>query len=518
MRVLVKIPRVHVVGMVSLLATMMACEGDTRAPAATAATLASAGRAAPAHSPLADANDGPGDPSGAMDAGLGSSTRSVPAALATANGDGDSPAAAIADPEPALEPASEPTRPARERFPRPSAIRGFYANAWAAGSSSRVEELLGMARRTEVNALVIDIKDASGYVSHRTKVPLAHEIGATGEIRIRDLPGLLERLEREGVYPIARIVIVKDPILAEFRPELAVNDIAGGAWVDSKGFTWLNPYSREVWDYHVALAREVAQLGFPEIQYDYVRFPDAPQEDLARAVYLGADGRSKPEIIRAFLQYAREELADLDVELTADVFGVTTSARRDVGIGQVWESFIDAVDAALPMVYPSHYWQGSFGFQRPNAHPYEIVRRALRDALERSALVDGAGRTIPWLQDFSLGQPPYTSAEVRAQIQATYDAGIDEWILWNPGSRYTELALEPVQGFDGEPYIRLANRLVPVSERWAVLDSVAVARADSLRTIRADGPVDGNDTPAAPAAAAAGTSAATPDSLGANPD
>jgi hypothetical protein len=366
-----------------------------------------------------------------------------------------------------------------ERFPRPRAVRALYANAWAAGSSARMDELLGVARRTEINALVVDIKDASGYVSHRTEVALAHEIGATGEIRIRDLPSLLDRLEREGIYPIARIVIVRDPILAEFRPELAINDTAGGVWADSKGLTWINPYAREVWDYHVALAREVARLGFPQIQFDYVRFPDAPEDDLARAVYLGADERTKPEVIRELLQHAREELDELDVQLTADVFGVTTSVRRDVGIGQLWESFIDAVDVALPMVYPSHYWQGSFGFDVPNAYPYEVVRRALRDAVGRSAAVEGAGLTRPWLQDFSLGQPPYGAAEVRAQIQATYDAGIDEWILWNPGSRYTETALEPALGFEYEPWIRVANRLVPVSERWAVLDSVAAARTSA---------------------------------------
>jgi hypothetical protein len=370
----------------------------------------------------------------------------------------------------------------RRRFARPRAIRGLYLNAWAAGSAARMTQLLDMARRTEVNSLVIDIKDASGYVSHRTEVALAHEIGATNEIRIRDLPGLLDRLEQERIYPIARIVIVRDPILAEFRPELAVNDTAGGVWYDSKGLNWLNPHSQEVWEYHVDLAREVALMGFPEIQFDYVRFPDAPQEDLARAVYHGASDRSKAATIREFLAYAREGLADLDVRLTVDVFGVTTSAARDVGIGQVWESFIDAVDVALPMVYPSHYWKGSYGFQVPNAHPYEIVRRALNDALRRSALVEGAGRTIPWLQDFSLGQPPYSAAEVRAQIQATYDVGIDEWILWNPGSRYTEAALEPTGGFEPEPLIRVAERLVPVSERHAVLDSVSMvrARADSL--------------------------------------
>jgi hypothetical protein len=396
--------------------------------------------------------------------------------IAGALGAGDARAAVPrqdAEPDAVVDTADE-TAP---RFPRPQAIRGLYANAWAAGSRARMDALLDVARRTEINTFVIDIKDASGYVSHRTEVALAHEIGATEEIRISDLPGLLDRLEREGIYPIARIVIVKDPILSEYRPELAVADTAGGVWVDSKGIVWLNPYSREVWDYHVEIAREVARMGFPEIQFDYVRFPDASGDDLARAVFAGANGRTKPLAIREFLQYARGRLADLGVLTTADVFGVTTSVRRDVGIGQVWETFIDAVDVALPMVYPSHYYTGSFGYENPNARPYEVVRRAVRDALDRSALVDGAGTTRPWLQDFSLGEPIYAGPEVRAQIQATYDAGADGWILWNPGSRYTEEALEPVGGFEREPLVRVAGLLTPVSRRFAVMDSVAAHTA-----------------------------------------
>jgi hypothetical protein len=395
------------------------------------------------------------------------------------------PAASGAVEVPAVDStAATPTTPERqaragERFPRPRAVRALYVNAWAAGSNSRMRALMDIALRTEINAFVIDIKDATGYISHHTDVPLAHEIGATNEIRIPDLRGLLDRLEAERVYPIARITIVQDAILARYRPELAVQDTAGGVWVDSKGITWLNAYQRGVWDYHVAIAREVALMGFPEIQYDYVRFPDAPEEDMARAVFSGSEGRTKAAAIRELLAHARSELADLDVQFTADVFGVTTSAERDVGIGQVWESFIDQVDVALPMIYPSHYWQGSFGFQVPNAHPYEVVLRALRDAQRRSARVEGAGTTRPWLQDFSLGQPPYAAAEVRAQIQATYDAGIDEWILWNPGSRYTEAALEPVAGFASEPLIRIAGTLAPVSRRHAVLDSVATVVADA---------------------------------------
>ena len=360
------------------------------------------------------------------------------------------------------------------RFPHPDKVRGLYVNAWAAGSRNRLAGLLELAARTEINTFVIDIKDASGYVSHRTELPAAHEIGATEEIRIRDLPGVLERLEEAGIYPIARIVVVKDPLLSSARPELAVQDTAGGVWVDGNGIVWLNPYNTEVWEYHVALAREVALLGFPEIQWDYVRFPDSPVSDRERATYPGAAGRSKPDAIRAFLEYTLDGLADLGVEVTSDVFGVTTSASSDVGIGQVWESFIDVVDVALPMVYPSHYWPGSFGFDSPNAHPYEIVRRALRDALRRSALVDGAGMTRPWLQDFSLGEPKYGAPEVRAQIQATYDAGVEEWILWNPGSSYTQDALEPKGGFTAEPLIRVAGEIIPLSRRYQLLDSTEV--------------------------------------------
>ncbi len=373
----------------------------------------------------------------------------------------------------------KPSVPVREdfenaRFPRPEHVRGLYVNAWAAGSTRRMAELLEIAKTTEVNALVIDIKDATGFISHDTDLELAREIGADGEIRIRDLPGLLDRLEEAGIYPIARIVVVKDPLLAAARPETAVQDTAGGVWVDSKDIIWQNLFNEELWAYNVALAREVADMGFPEVQWDYIRFPDAPASDMARAVFTGGEDRLRVDAVRGFLSYAREELADLPMRSTADVFGVTTSFRRDIGIGQLWETFIDVVDVALPMVYPSHYWEGSFGYSVPNAYPYEVVYAALRDALRRSDAVEGAGLTRPWLQDFSLGQPAYGAAEVRAQIQATYDVGVYEWILWNPSTRYSTAALEPVGGFENEPLVRVAGVLSPTSRRYAVMDSVSV--------------------------------------------
>lgn len=383
------------------------------------------------------------------------------------------------------------------RFPRPEHVRGIYVNAWAAGTRSRMDQLIEIARETEVNSFVIDIKDATGYLSHRTSVPKALEIGADGERRIRDLPALLDRLEEEGIYPIARIVVVKDPILIASHPEYAIQDTAGGVWIDSKEIIWVNPFAEEVWEYNVAIAREVAEMGFPEIQWDYIRFPDAPADDMARAVFNGAGDRSRTDAIRGFFQHAQAGLEDLPVRSTADVFGVTTSYRRDIGLGQLWETFIDVVDVALPMVYPSHYFPHSFGYAEPNAYPYEIVKAALLDARERSAAVEGAGITRAWLQDFSLGLPIYGGPEVRAQIQAVYDAGLHEWILWNPSTRYSISALEPASGFESDPLIRVAGVLAPVSRRHEVIDSVATARAlmaqmeaeaeaDSLATPEAD--------------------------------
>ena len=334
-----------------------------------------------------------------------------------------------------------PIVPAGQRVPKPRAVRGLYVSGWVAGSGRRFGELLELADTTEVNAFVVDIKDATGFVSHRTSVPLARDIGADLEPRIGDIRALLAKMRQHGVYPIARIVVFKDPIAARERPDLAIQDSAGLPWVDQHGDTWVDAFNAEVWDYAVALAREAVELGFSEIQWDYVRFPDAPRAYLDRAVHPSRDGRSKARAVAQFLTYARERLADLDVPVTADVFGLTTSTSGDLGIGQDWLLMQTEVDVLLPMIYPSHYHPGSYGFRNPNGNPYGIMRRALEAAQRRAAGVSGAATVRPWIQDFTLGAPRYEPAHVRAQIQAAYDLGIDEWVLWNPGNRYTAEAL-----------------------------------------------------------------------------
>src|SRR5687767_4199029 len=333
-------------------------------------------------------------------------------------------------------------RPAQPRVATPRVVRGLYVNRWAA-LGQRMWELIGVAKRTEVNALVIDVKDDRGFVLYRSTVPLAKEIGAdtTRPMSHRRLRAVLDTMRAHGIYPIARIVVAKDPILARKRPEWSIKRASDGQpWLDKGGNPWIDPHHRGAWQYAVDLACEAIDLGFSEVQYDYVRFPDE-QRILTEATFPLARGRDRASVIRDQLRFVRGSLRPFAVPITADVFGLTTSDTTDMGIGQLWEKFIDAVDVVLPMTYPSHYARGNYGLQSPNASPYKVIDRALRDAKRRSAGIANAAKVIPWYQDFTLGAPRYGPAQLRAQMQAGYDNGIYDWMLWNPGSRYTIAAL-----------------------------------------------------------------------------
>ena len=385
---------------------------------------------------------------------------------AAADGDGGLPPPPA---RPAPPPDYGPPVPPEERVPKPAAVRGIYLNAWAAGSRRRSQALIELAETTEINSFVIDVKDATGYVSYRTRSELARTIGADREIRIANIRGLLDELRARRIYPIARIVVFKDPLLAERRPDLAIQREDGSVWVDHHGEKWVDPYNREIWDYAVELAREAVELGFSEVQWDYVRFPDVPVSYMREAVYPAQAGRTRSQAIREFLEYSREKLKDLGVPVTADVFGLTVSAGDDMGIGQKWDDLVDVTDVLLPMVYPSHYARGSYGIAYPNGSPYRTVKTAMEHALRRTPDGEGIAAIRPWLQDFTLGSPRYDAAHVRAQIQAVYDVGLTEWILWNPGSRYTAAALAP----EGGPAPDLPIPDPPVA------DSVVRARSDA---------------------------------------
>ena len=329
--------------------------------------------------------------------------------------------------------------------PTPPVVRGLYVNRWAA-LGKKVWQLIDVAKRTEVNALVIDVKDDRGFVLYRSSVALARAIGADTVMpmpaaRVR---ALLDSMRAHDIYPIARIVVAKDPWLASARLDWAIrrNDDPAKPWLDKNGRPWLDPHQEGVWKYAADLATEAVMLGFSEVQLDYIRFPD--EKRLVReAVFPLAKGRLRAEVIRDQLAYTRSLLKPLGVPFTGDVFGLTTSDTTDMGIGQRWEAFVSQLDVVLPMTYPSHYARGSYNIARPNARPYQVIDRALQDAKRRSRGIANAAKVVPWYQDFSLGQPRYGVAEIRAQMKAGYDNGIPSWMLWNPGSRYTVAALAP---------------------------------------------------------------------------
>ncbi|HUF26365.1 MAG TPA: putative glycoside hydrolase [Gemmatimonadaceae bacterium] len=334
--------------------------------------------------------------------------------------------------------------------PTPAAMRGLYVNRWAAGGQ-RMRQLIDLAKTTEINALVIDVKDDRGLMLYRSRIPLAREIGAdtVGPMSYARVRALLDTMRAHGIYPIARIVVVKDPLLAEHRPEWAIRraDDSTRAWLDRGGKPWLDPHHAEVWQYSADIAREAVDLGFSEIQLDYVRFPDE-RRLIRESVFPLAAGRTRAQVIREMLGAMRDTLRPLGVRFTIDVFGLTTSDTTDMGIGQKWEMFVDQADAVLPMMYPSHYAPGSYRLGSPNAEPYAVIDHGLRDALRRTRGIEGAGEIIPWYQDFTLGAPRYGAEQVRAQIEAGYANGLESWILWNPGSRYTLGALRP-RGSEG---------------------------------------------------------------------
>ncbi len=339
-------------------------------------------------------------------------------------------------------------RPRPPLVPTPPVIRGLYVNRWAA-VGQKMWDLIGVARRTEINALVIDVKDDRGFVLYRSGVPLAREIGAdtNSPMSAKRMRAVLDTMRAHGIYPIARIVVVKDPLLAEHELEWAIKrrDDPARPWLDKNGKPWLDPHHAGVWTYAADLAREAVDLGFSEVQLDYVRFPD--ERGMHRdAAFPLANGRPRAQVIREQIGATRAALKSTGVPLTIDVFGLTTSDTTDMGIGQRWEMFVDQADAILPMTYPSHYALGSYGIANPNASPYATIDRAMRDAKRRTEGITGAGIIIPWYQDFTLGAPRYGAAQVRAQIAAGYANGFPSWILWNPRSVYTLSALEP----DGE--------------------------------------------------------------------
>lgn len=327
----------------------------------------------------------------------------------------------------------------------PEEVRGIYLTA---ESASNIDPFLEMMERTDLNAVVIDVKDVTGEVMYSSDVDLANEIGAVRPVL--DLERLVNELEERDIYSIARVATFEDDILPVQRPDLAVMDSATGAqWQNYAGNYWSDAHNREVWEYNVAITKEAAEAGFDEVQFDYVRFPsDGPMERLSYSAEPASGGENT---IPEFLEYADKELEPTGARIAADVFGLA-AGDGGAGVGQDIRAMAPHLDVINPMVYPSHFPVGSYGLQNPNAHPYEVIENAMAD-FEKDAEASNPDLEIrPWLQDFDYGTPPYGPAEVKAQIRATHDSGATGWLLWNPSNVYSEQALSSEGSAAGSQY------------------------------------------------------------------
>lgn len=319
-------------------------------------------------------------------------------------------------------------------------IKGIFLTAHSAGGS-RLNTLLELIDETELNAMVIDVKDDHGNITFETGNDELEAFGTTNRI-IRDIDGLMSTLEEHEVYPIARIVVFKDTILARQKPEWSFLDSNGNVWINNRKEAFVNPYVKEVWDYNIEVAKEAAKVGFKEIQFDYVRFPEGFEKRADSLQYSTIEDQDREQIVTEFVQYAREKLNPLGVRVSVDIFGYAASAPAG-GIGQDFKEISRYVDVISPMIYPSHYGPGWFGSPVPDAAPYTTIYGANIDT-HKSLEAIGEHKPIirPWIQDFTAswipGYIPYGVEEVEAQIRALKDTGVDEFLLWNAGNVYTE--------------------------------------------------------------------------------
>lgn len=344
----------------------------------------------------------------------------------------------------------------------PVKVRGIYVTGAIAGTE-KMDELIALVEETELNTMVIDIKNDEGVVTYKMQSDTVLEIEA-GVRYIQDIDALVKKLHEKHIYLIARIVAFKDPYLAEKKPELSLKTKTGEIFRDKNKEAWVNPYKKEVWDYLMEIGTQAAEVGFDEIQFDYIRFSTDVNAD---TIDYGkeAETKTKEDVITEFTEYAYHTLHPLGVVVSADVFGTIMDNEGDAEIvGQNYQDMAAHLDYICPMVYPSHYNNGAYNIEIPDKAPYDTVYQAMNVSREKlegletgaesgtDAEAESTEDTQPahvrvWIQDFTAtwlkDYLSYGAEEVRAQIQAVYDAGYEEWILWNARMNYTKEALLP---------------------------------------------------------------------------
>lgn len=325
-------------------------------------------------------------------------------------------------------------------------VKGIYLTLYSA-SNNRIDELIEMAKRTKINAIVIDVKDDNGHMLFKTKAAEKYSPDANKAAPIKDISALMKKLKDNNIYAIARIVSFKDPTYTKHHPDRAIiyRDTKM-PFTNSDGLIWASAHDRELWNYNIEVSKEAAEAGFNEIQFDYVRFPASNGGKLDKKLdYRNTTGESKPETIQNYLKYAYAQLSPMEVYIGADIYGLVGSVADDMALGQHWEAVSNVVDYVCPMMYPSHYANQTYGLSVPDAYPYETIYHSTKDSVNRNKNVATPGMIRPWIQDFTApwvkGHIKYGPKQVADQIRALEENGVEEYLLWNAGNRYSEEAL-----------------------------------------------------------------------------
>ncbi|MCP3031979.1 putative glycoside hydrolase [Halobacillus sp. A1] len=332
-------------------------------------------------------------------------------------------------------------------FEYPDAVRGIYVTGPSAGGA-KMEGLTELVESTDLNAMVIDVKEDHGNISFEP--PEDSPYADIAEPYINDPRKMLEELQEKNIYPIARVVVFKDNLLAEERPDLSFQK-NGEVWRNSRNEAFVNPFKKEVWEYNLEIAKMAAELGFQEIQFDYVRFPEGFEnrdEELQYDEGEYADSeesniKKRVSAVTDFVEYARQDLSDYDVDVSVDIFGYAATIEESPGIGQNFSQISSNVDVISSMIYPSH-WGPYFGIDKPDTEPYNIIDEYSKVENKILGALEEPPVSRPWLQDFeapwlySGSTFQYGKAEVEDQIRALYDNGIEEYLLWNATNNYTK--------------------------------------------------------------------------------
>lgn len=326
-------------------------------------------------------------------------------------------------------------------------VKAIYVSRSSA--ITNIDRFIEIAKETKINAFVIDVKDDYGYMLFNSSASEKFAPGANVKSTLSDdkIKELMRKLKENDIYTIARIVTFKDTVYVNQYPERIIVYKNGNVpYKSTDNLYWASPHDRQLWEYDVEVAKEAADYGFNEIQFDYVRFPALSKSMEEKIDFRNTEGESEAEAIQKFLKYAYEELSKKEVYVAADIYGQVGSVSDDMGIGQYWEAVSNVIDYVSPMMYPSHYGNNVYGLSVPDAYPYETIYYCTRDSIKRNKNISTPAEIRPWIQDFTAkwvkGYIPYGVNELKAQIKALEDLGINQYMIWNPSNKYSVGALK----------------------------------------------------------------------------